>query len=645
MQPSPTPGRPASRPARRTGAWRRSLAVAAAAAIGVAASVAAAPSSFAAESYFCADDTQPYLPVAAAEALAPGTPVHGLSVTEGTTPSSFAGTYIGFIDNGIGINKDLLLFRLSSPVIDGTSPSGLKPAGIWAGMSGSPVYDEDNRLIGAVSYSLNSDNLPIAGVTPAEYMKAIGSTAVSPLNRVRVTEGNLKVTADGARVAGTSLAGASLTQARVVKVAGGAGSALNAFANRTLARTPRAVKDADFLRSGDFLPAAAMSAGVTEPLVAGGTIAALYGTDDLVAGAVGTVTATCTIGDTTTVWAFGHPMAQRGRTAMYMTNASTAMIVPDGTGAYGSYKQVSEFGAPLGMVTEDRAAGIRGTVGATSGFAINVAVQNPAGAQVGSYHGDLSYQDLTASALSYLIGSAAFDQLDSVGAGTGEVTWTIAFDRADGSPAELTNNQVVASTDYFLDDLGGAAANDAFALTSNPFEDITLTRIDVTVKLLSADSLTYRADDVQVRGKDGVTWSSLDGARLKAGGTYSVRPQYQVMKNGRTGGTVTGAVQSVKLSAKARKSGWILFSGTNASSEQCTTLPDGSIECVQWDTDAPEYADFDELLAALDEEVADSSVDATLRYRKTSGSRTEVFTWTGPGVVTGSARSSFSIRK
>ena len=89
----------------------------------------------------------------------------------------------------MGKGKDLLLFQLSSPVIDGTG--GLKPAGIWAGMSGSPVYSSDGALIGAVSYSLNYDNLPVAGVTPAEYMKTIGSTLADAPVTVRVGKQNL----------------------------------------------------------------------------------------------------------------------------------------------------------------------------------------------------------------------------------------------------------------------------------------------------------------------------------------------------------------------------------------------------------------------------------------------------------------------
>ena len=590
----------------------------------------------AAQVFFCADGTQPYAPVSEVEAFAAGETVTGLSVTQGTTPDAFSGTYIGYIDDGIGIGKDMLLFKLSSAVIDGTG--GLKPAGIWAGMSGSPVY-KDGRLIGSVSYSLNADNLPIAGVTPAEYMKSIGTTAVSTLAKVKLTKANLKVSADGITVAGTALAGTSLSQVKTVNVAGGAGEELNAFANRTFARTAKASK-ARIMRSGALLPAAAVSSAVTEPLVAGGSVAALYGSGDLVAGAIGTVTAVC--GDI--VWAFGHPMDYIGTTSLYLANASTALIVPDGTGRVGSYKQVSKFGEPVGMITQDRLVGIRGTVGATHGYGIDVSVQNPAGTQVGAYHGDQAYQGMSGAAIAYLIGQAALDQLDQYGSGTGEISWTIDYRRADGSTGSLTNSQIVADPGYFPDAIGTPPANDAAAITDNEFEDVTITGVEATVKLLSADAFSYKASAVQVRAKSG-SWSSLDGKRLKAGKTYSLRPRYTVKKNGKSHGSVSGDAVSVKLKSTARKSGTFVFSPVNKPTESCVTLPSGAEVCEEFvGTTTEGLESFDDLLATLESEQPDSAVEGVLHYKLKKGSTSRGFEWTGPGVVTDSAEAAFSIK-
>ena len=67
------------------------------------------------------------------------------------------------LDDGIAPGLDMVIVDLDSPAI---SAAG----GIWQGMSGSPVYAGDGRLIGAVAYGLAYGPSPIAGVTPFEDM-------------------------------------------------------------------------------------------------------------------------------------------------------------------------------------------------------------------------------------------------------------------------------------------------------------------------------------------------------------------------------------------------------------------------------------------------------------------------------------------
>lgn len=632
------PSRGAGESDRSRPEWlRRSVAGLAVGALSLGLAVAGAPAARAAEAFFCADGTQPYVPVAEAEAFAPGEAVTGLSVTSGTTPDEFSGSYVGFIDNALGKDRDLLLFRLSSPVIDGTEAGGgLKGAGIWAGMSGSPVYTTDGRLIGAVAYSLNYENLPIAGVTPAEYLKAIGTTAVSGAARVRVTSANLKASPSAVAAVGSTLVGSTLAPIRTVNVAGGA---QKAFTNRTLARTPRTAKSAGLLRSGSFLPAAAVApAAVSEPLVPGGNVVAAYASGDVIAGAIGTVTAVC--GDT--VWAFGHPMAHEGRAQLLLANASAAMIVPDAAGLYGSYKQVSQFGAPLGMITEDRLAGIRGTVGEVATWGIDVTVQDPAGRSVAGYHVDVAEPDAGASMAALVTGQAAYEQLDQFGAGTAEVTWTIDYRREDGSTGSLTNFQVVADRSYFPDLVATPVADDIWAITDNDVEDVRVTGVQVTLKLLDASAVTHKVNDVQVMGRAG--WKSLSGTRLKAGRTYEFRPAYRVVRDGKPKATAFGEPVQVKLSAKARRSGSFLVAAAN-SADPCEADPSGFADCEDWDAEAYEYADFDELVATLDDLQPENLVLGSLRYRLQKGSRSRYFEWTAPGVVFGSARVDFAIRR
>jgi hypothetical protein len=161
---------------------------------------------------------------------------------------------------------------------------------------------------------------------------------------------------------------------------------------------------------------------------------------------------------------------------------------------------------------------------------------------------------------------------------------------------------------------------------------------------VSSDALSYQASDPQVRVKG--VWKSLSDRRLKAGSTYALRPQYVIKKNGRSHGTVTGDAVTVKLKSSARKSGWFRYSAANHPDETCTTDASGDTECDAWDDELPaSYFSFDDLVATLGAAQPDSLVLAESHYRLKKGSTGRDFSWTGPGVVTGSAKAGFSIKK
>ena len=89
--------------------------------------------------------------------------VTGLTVTRGTDPEGFGGTYLDTLEDGIAPGVDMIIATLDSEAI--------KANGIWQGMSGSPVYDPaTGDLIGAVAYGLSMGPSTIAGITPASHM-------------------------------------------------------------------------------------------------------------------------------------------------------------------------------------------------------------------------------------------------------------------------------------------------------------------------------------------------------------------------------------------------------------------------------------------------------------------------------------------
>lgn len=101
-----------------------------------------------------AGDCAVAFPVAGLES---GDEVSGLTVAKGTTPAPFTGEVLGVLKDGIAPGMDMIIADLTSPDID-------RVGSIWAGMSGSPVYAADGRLIGAVSYGLAWGPSPVAGI-------------------------------------------------------------------------------------------------------------------------------------------------------------------------------------------------------------------------------------------------------------------------------------------------------------------------------------------------------------------------------------------------------------------------------------------------------------------------------------------------
>lgn len=110
----------------------------------------------------------------------------GLTVSVGSTPEPFTGTVLGRITDGIAPGIDMVMAELDGAALRAAG-------GVWSGMSGSPVYAESGRLIGAVSYGLSAGPSLVAGITPAASMRALlddaSPAALEPAARVGVPTG------------------------------------------------------------------------------------------------------------------------------------------------------------------------------------------------------------------------------------------------------------------------------------------------------------------------------------------------------------------------------------------------------------------------------------------------------------------------
>src|SRR3712207_1388515 len=160
-------------------------------------------------------------------------------------------------------------------------------------MSGSPVYANDGRLIGAVAYGLAFGPSPIAGLTPFEQMDDYMAKGSRP-GRVDVDSEMAGAIAASSEVSAAE-AEQGLRQLKMpLGVSGLSGARLSKASHSFRSYLPRNTYAAG--------RAAAAAAG-PETVVAGGNLAASLSYGDITQAGVGTATSVCD----NQVVGFGHP--------------------------------------------------------------------------------------------------------------------------------------------------------------------------------------------------------------------------------------------------------------------------------------------------------------------------------------------------
>jgi hypothetical protein len=481
-----------SRPSRRLA----TVAVAAAAAVSVA-GLGAAPAQSATDS-LC----PPAFPVGS---LVRDQPVTGLTVSQGTTPEGFTGKVIGVLDDGIMPGLDMILVRLTSPEVD--------KVGIWEGMSGSPVYAADGRLIGAVSSGLASGPSPVAGVTPAADMLAMLASGSPPAAPSRVGQVTLPTRLADRIVRSGDATPAQLEsgmrQLELPFAVAGLGSQQRL---RTVARLLD-LQGMRLIRAGTT----ASTGAAASVLVPGGNLAAAIAYGDITAAGVGTTTAVC--GDQ--VLGFGHPMLWTGPSSLSLHGADALFVQEDPT--FTGFK-VTNIGAPVGTITSDRMAGIVGRPGVlppTSDVTSTVTSGNRS--RTGATHitAPTMVPDI---AVSHLLANE--DRIfDGIGKGSAAMSWTIQGTRENGDSFTLRRADVYADAS----DITFATTFDLYDALSrlefNGVEDVSLGSVAATATLTRTFD-RYLMKSVEMRRAGG--WAEVDAnseLTLRAGTTKRFRVQ------------------------------------------------------------------------------------------------------------------------
>lgn len=496
-----------------------SLATAATLTLGAAAgaSLVAGPAQSADPAAPAADCATPF-PVSE---LQEGAAVTGRTVTRGTTPTGFTGEVLGVLEDGIAPGVDMVMVDLDSEELD-------RVGGIWQGMSGSPVYAEDGRLIGAVAYGLSEGPSPIAGVTPFEQMDDyLGTTA--PPRSVRLGDKDARTVAARTGMSRAEAARGFSELATPIGVSG--------LSPRRLAQLKaKGVRFVD--KSAYVLGRAGGNAPGAETVVAGGNVAASAAYGDITLAGVGTATSVC--GDR--VVGFGHPMAYFGATTEGLHPASAIYVQPDSAGA--PFK-VANVAPPVGTVTDDRTTGITGTFGPLPASTL---LESTAtfGSRTKSLTTAVSVPEVTGAATFYQLISAQDAAVDGPAKGSELLSWEVTGTDG-GTPFTLTYTDRFTSTDL-TDEPPYSVATLMEELTA--LEGVTVTGVRTTADLTSDLRRHKLVRLEQRRGGTRGTWVTVDEdnpAVARAG-----KPAVFRVVLGGSAGTVTRQLAPIVMPRGAR---------------------------------------------------------------------------------------------
>ncbi|HMG73384.1 MAG TPA: hypothetical protein VK582_07780 [Pyrinomonadaceae bacterium] len=298
------------------------------------------------------------------EDLRPGMKGIARTVFAGSEPQEFTLEILGVLPGFTGPRQSTIIAKLSGANVDKT--------GVFAGMSGSPVFIDD-RLVGAIAYSFPFSKEPICGITPIQQMIDIfeqGSEKPKRNTEARATSFKELASAEWTpRLPKPSFTSTSL----IAPVTAGSplaplmGQQIQQIATPVvfsgISQESLSLFSSELIKSG-LLPVsgAGGSAAITpleafneKTLTPGTSVSVQLVRGDYSIAASGTVT----FRDGEHIYAFGHPFLGLGGSDMPMTESSVVTVIPN---AYNSFK-LAVPGRMVGSISQDRATGVFGQLG------------------------------------------------------------------------------------------------------------------------------------------------------------------------------------------------------------------------------------------------------------------------------------------
>ena len=299
------------------------------------------------------------------EDIRPGLKGIAKTVFNGTQAEDFGVEILGVLPGFPGPRQSAIIARLSGDKAEKT--------GVFAGMSGSPVFI-DGKLVGAIAFSFPFSKEPIAGITPIKQMidlfnkgsenenakpkepravsfAQLAATEWKPnLPKPAVSSAPLfaPVAADSPL---TPLLGQQMTPIATPLVFSGISpEALAMFSPQLSASGLLPVSGA-----GGAAPITPLAAHSDKTFPSGSSISVQLVRGDYSLAAAGTVT----MRDGDRIYAFGHPFLSLGSSDMPMSECSVVTVVPNVNNSF----KLAVPGQMVGSISQDRASGIFGVLG------------------------------------------------------------------------------------------------------------------------------------------------------------------------------------------------------------------------------------------------------------------------------------------
>jgi hypothetical protein len=444
------------------------------------------------------------------------------TVFRGTEPEEFNVEILGVVPGGVGPKQDLIVGRISGGPADRT--------GVFAGMSGSPVY-VNGKLVGAISYSFPFSKEPICGITPIEQMIAIFEKrtnkqtasneprkySFAELVSTQIQNGlPNSLATDSGVVSGMSpnsmlmaVAGQSFRPiATPITFSGFSQSTLDKFSPQLLQAGLLPVN-----ATGGTSAVTPMKKAEANTLLGGRSVSMHLARGDYGLAAAGTVT----LRDGDKIYAFGHPFLGLGTSDLAMSESHVVTVVPSMNNSF----KLAVSDSLVGSMTQDRATGVFGNLGTSPKMIpVQLSLTTSRGQNQVLNFEIARDETLTPLLLSITIYNSLIAQERSIGDSTIAVNGNIGL---KGQTPIKIDRRFGGSQAAQL--AAGAIAMPVNSLLRGQFEDLDFDRISVELNIQDgSDSATLdrlAIDKNQVRAGDTVELQAF--ARTTAGNVFVER--------------------------------------------------------------------------------------------------------------------------